>query len=147
MRCAGASPANGPLVRDPSDTRAAIVARGASVPKSLLISLFASGLGKRLRALGFPTNHGFSGASPFNVDEPYEAELARFFKAPGSRHLVMCHPGYPDVELAALDPVVARRRQELDAIMSVPGLPEAIWHVERHADRMTPVWPGPEGML
>ena len=46
----------------------------------------------------------------------------------------MCHPGHPDEELARLDPVVARRRMEYDAIMRDPDLPQRIWRPRRNAD-------------
>jgi hypothetical protein len=39
-----------------------------------------------------------------------------FHAAPGPAHLVMCHPGHVDAELAALDPVVGRREDELRAL-------------------------------
>lgn len=135
-------PDGGPLVRDPSDTSRTIAWRGAAVAKSIVISSLASGFGARIRRAGFATNDGFSGVSPFTPGSPFAAELVGFFTAPGSRHLVMCHPGYPDEELRRLDSVVERRAEELGTLMRMPGLPEAIWHVERNAGIDYPVWPG-----
>jgi hypothetical protein len=43
----------------------------------------------------------------------------------------MCHPGHPDAELAAIDPVTDRRREELDAIRAEAGLVQRIWRPER----------------
>ena len=123
-----------PLVRDPADSFGAITSRKTAALKSLVIATLARDFGQRVRAAGFPTNHGFSGVSAFDMDSPFEEELECFFTAPGRRHLVMCHPGYPDAALAELDPVVARRRQELDAVFAAPRLDEAIWHVRRAAD-------------
>lgn len=133
-------PRQRPLVRDPGDSPSRIIKRNASPLKALTINLLARGFGPMVRAAGFPTNHGFSGASPFNLDIPFAEELACFFAARGPRHLVMCHPGYPDAALAELDPVVERRHHELDALFAAPRLDQAIWHVEARADRAPVDW-------
>lgn len=129
-----------PLVRDPADSFTAIANRRTAGPKAALIALLARGFGAQVRAAGFPTNYGFSGVSPFDLDSPFDEELECFFSVPGRRHLVMCHPGYPDAALADLDPVVARRRQELDALFAAPRLDQAIWHVRRTADGPAVDW-------
>lgn len=135
-------PGRGPLIRDPADRALAILQRRAAVVKALVIASLAIGFGDRVRHAGFSTNHGFSGVSPFTPGTSFESELAAFFAAPGRRHLVMCHPGHPDDALRRLDAVVERRAQELAALMRMPGLPEAIWHVERRPGIDYPVWPG-----
>ncbi len=129
-----------PLVRDPADKPTSIVRRKAGAHKALAIHLLARGFGPAVRAAGFPTNHGFAGVSPFNLDIPYAEELACFFTCRGPRHLVMCHPGYPDAALAELDSVVERRHHELDALFAMPRLDNAIWHVEARADRAPVDW-------
>jgi hypothetical protein len=43
----------------------------------------------------------------------------------------MCHPGYPDTELAAVDPVVERRQDESDVIRSFPDLENRLWRPSR----------------
>ena len=91
------------------------------------------GFGGAARAAGFPTNQGFSGASAFDGRVDFGQELARFMSNPGPRHLVMCHPGHVDAELATLDPVVNRREQEFAALMAAPDLPARIWHPVRSA--------------
>jgi predicted glycoside hydrolase/deacetylase ChbG (UPF0249 family) len=130
------------LIRDPADRVRAIVKRGISVAKAAVIATVAAGFGAAMRRAGYRTNLGFAGVSAFDERSPYATELAAFFRAPGPRHLVMCHPGYPDDALAALDPVVGRRRQELDAIMSAPGLDDAIWHPTRDPVTGCASWPG-----
>ena len=117
-----------PLVRNPADNMLNILRRRTAAHKALIIHTLARGFGDRLDSAGFPTNHGFAGVSPFNLDIPFDQELAHFFSARGPRHLVMCHPGYIDSALAELDPVVERRRHELDALFAAPRLDEAIWH-------------------
>jgi chitin disaccharide deacetylase len=123
-----------PLIRDPADTVSAIAARGAVPAKSLMLAGLARGFGAAVRAAGFPTNDGFSGASTFDERQDFGQELARFLRRPGRRHLVMCHPGHVDDELVGLDPVVGRRQQEFAAIMAFPGLGGLLWHPVRSAD-------------
>lgn len=129
-----------PLVRDPSDAAAKIVKRQTAAYKALIIHALSRGFGAKVRAAGFPTNHGFSGASAFDLDVPFERELGQFFTQRGPRHLVMCHPGYVDATLAELDSVVERRHQELDALFAAKRLDEAIWHVSGRADRSAVDW-------
>ena len=129
------------LVRDPADRIAAICRRGAAICKALVIAGLSGGFGAAVRRAGFATNSGFSGVSSFDVAVPFGGEVGRFFSVPGSRHLVMCHPGYPDAELARLDPHTERRRQEMDALLATDGLVEAIWHVDRQRARAEPMWP------
>jgi predicted glycoside hydrolase/deacetylase ChbG (UPF0249 family) len=131
-----------PLIRDPDDSAANIVRRRCATGKALGLAALAIGFGAQVRKAGFPTNHGFAGASAFDPSASYAHELARACSYPGRRHLVMCHPGYPDAELAALDAVVDRRRDELDAILSFPALPETIWHAGKRDGNGLPLWPG-----
>ena len=128
------------LVRDPGDRVSAIVARGTEPVKALVIAALAIGFGGAVRRAGFATNSGFSGVSSFDEQRAFADELARFLSRPGARHLVMCHPGFPDAGLAALDPHTHRRRQEFDALMAADGLVEAIWHVDRR-QAGEPIWP------
>lgn len=111
------------MLRDPVDSPAAIVARGAAVSKALGLAAMSAGFGARARALGFPTNAGFSGVSQFDERVPYSRELMRFMVRPGPLHLVMCHPGYPDAELERLDKLTTRRRSELETLLREPDLP------------------------
>jgi predicted glycoside hydrolase/deacetylase ChbG (UPF0249 family) len=130
-----------PLIRDPADRVAAIIARGGPFWKALALSALAAGFGARVRGAGFPTNRGFAGVSAFDTTVSFARELERFFRHPGSCHIVMCHPGYADTELARLDPVVGRREQELEALMNAPGLDKVIWHVRRSSEDRMPIWP------
>jgi predicted glycoside hydrolase/deacetylase ChbG (UPF0249 family) len=106
-----------PYVRDPSDSIAAIRARGVAVRKALLISGLAAGFGRAVRAAGLATNQGFSGVSPFDPARDFAADMRRFLVMPGQRHLVMCHPGHVDDMLRRLDPVVESRETEF-AVLS-----------------------------
>jgi predicted glycoside hydrolase/deacetylase ChbG (UPF0249 family) len=109
-------------LRDPSDSLAAIVARRLCMPKALIVRSLSSGLKKQAKAAGIPTNQGFSGFSSFDAATNYEAELAAALVRPGKRHLVMCHPGLVDDEIARIDSVVATRPIELGVLMRTPLL-------------------------
>ena len=118
-------PAGSVYLRDPSDRAAAIRARGVAVGKALVISGLGWGMRRAAARCGIPVNRGFSGASPFDPARDFADDLARFLIRPGPAHLVMCHPGFIDDELAMLDPVIATRPLEhaaLAAFTPPPGL-------------------------
>jgi chitin disaccharide deacetylase len=114
-----------PWLRDPGDRLGAIVTRGVAVPKSLVIAGLSAGFARSARRAGLETNEGFSGVSPFDPARDFGTDFARFLAVPGPRHLVMCHPGHVDDDLARLDPVVATRPQE-HAFLSGSAFPEAL---------------------
>jgi predicted glycoside hydrolase/deacetylase ChbG (UPF0249 family) len=130
-----------PLIRDPSDRLANILGRGRTVTKCLTIGAFALGFGRTARNFGLPVNDSFAGVSDFDVAVPYADELGAALTRHGPLHLVMCHPGHPDAELAALDPIVERRRMEYEALMRDPDLPARIWHPSRAPDGPPLQWP------
>jgi len=105
-------------LRDPADRLRRILARGAQVKKALIVGLLASGFGAAARRAGFATNDGFSGFSDFAPSEDYARLFASCLRAPGERHLVMCHPGHVDAELKAHDPVTGARELELAFLLS-----------------------------
>ena len=105
-------------LRDSADRPSRILARGVERKKALLLAWFAHGFASAARAQGFTLNEGFAGFSAFDSRRAYPQDFASYLKAPGARHLVMCHPGRVDAELAALDPVTATREQELDFLLS-----------------------------
>jgi predicted glycoside hydrolase/deacetylase ChbG (UPF0249 family) len=123
-----------PLLRDPADTWKAISARGTSRFKAAAVAALAFRFGATARKLGLPANQGFSGFSEFDAGQPYARELERALVEPGPRHIVMCHPGHSDEELAAIDPVVDRRRMEYDALMRDVSLSQRLWRPARGAD-------------
>lgn len=127
-------PSRRPLVRDPADHAASILARASAVGKSLLISLLSLRFGKAARAAGFAVNTSFAGVSSFDRRKLYAQELAAALSVTSRRHLVMCHPGHVDAALAKLDPIVGRRQDEYDAIMRSTDLPCALWRPARTKD-------------
>jgi predicted glycoside hydrolase/deacetylase ChbG (UPF0249 family) len=126
-------PAGNVLVRDPADKLRAIIRRNVATKKAIGIAVLAHGFREACERSGAMTNIGFSGVSNFKPPAPYADELPRFFVSPGPRHLVMCHPGFSDAELARLDPVTGRRDEEFRAIREASWLGERIWRPERGA--------------
>ncbi len=112
-------------LRDSSDSVLRIFRRQAgtlnqagSLKKALSVAFLGSGFGKEASARGFLTNDGFAGFSAFDPGRDYGADFAGYLRAPGPRHLVMCHPGYCDAELLAADPVTHSRERELGFLLS-----------------------------
>ena len=96
------------------------------------------GAGHRLRQ----RRPASAGCTPTTVSRAFRAStsaspMPRSWSRPcrcrAERHLVMCHPGHPDAELASLDPVVNRRRMEYEALMADPALMARIWRPSRDA--------------
>ncbi len=105
-------------LRDPADRLGRILARGAFAKKALILSALAAGFGAAARARGFAVNEGFAGFSDFAGDGDYAGQFASYLRAPGSRHLAMCHPGRVDEDLLRLDPATTSRENELAFLLS-----------------------------
>lgn len=121
------------LIRDPGDTLGRILKRGNAVSKAVTLAALARGFGKAVRRAGFPKNDSFAGVSDFAVAAT-ERDFTRGLVAPGRLHLIMCHPGFPDAELAALDPVTERRRAEFALLMRDAEWERRLWHPSRSPD-------------
>jgi predicted glycoside hydrolase/deacetylase ChbG (UPF0249 family) len=132
-------PAAGPLVRDSGDRFANIVRRRTATPKALTAAALAAGFGREVRASGFAANDSFAGFSTFG-SLPYATEFERFLLSPGSRPMIMCHPGFADDELGARDSIAARRTEEQAFLAARPGLPELLWRPERAAGSRAFPW-------
>lgn len=105
-------------LRDSGDRAARILRRGVEAKKALAIAFLAKGFAREARGRGFQTNEGFSGFSRFDAARTYAGDFDRYLVAPGRRHLVMCHPGHCDAELAAHDSVTLTRETELAFLLS-----------------------------
>ena len=105
-------------LRDSSDRPWRILRRGVELTKALGIAWLGRGFAREASARGYVTNEGFSGFSAFDPAHDYAADFARYLRAPGRRHLIMCHPGYCDEELVAADPVTLSRERELSFLLS-----------------------------
>ena len=105
-------------LRDSSDRPSRIVARRSETLKALALAWFGHGFARLAQSRGFICNDGFAGFSRFDPRADYGADFARYLVAPGPRHLVMCHPGHVDPDLAAIDPVTTTRERELEFLLS-----------------------------
>lgn len=124
-----------PYIRVSGDCLNRIAARRVAISKALQLTLLTAGFRRRVKALGFPLNNGFAGFSPFDPAQSYAEQFASYLVAPGTRHLVMCHPGDLDAELPGLDPVVATREQEQRFFEGV-GFVEAVEKAGMRVGRM-----------
>ena len=127
-----------PLVRDPSEAASHLLSAGLAGVKALAVNVLGAGFARAVRSLNMPINSRFAGYSAFDLHKSYAteigAELQRHRGDARALVIVMCHPGYPDAALAALDSVVERRQQEHDALMQLDALPDRIWHADRPVD-------------
>ena len=105
-------------LRDSSDTSPRILRRRIQIPKAGMVAWLGRGFAAEARAQGFAVNDGFAGFSAFDAKADYGQAFDRYLVAPGSRHLIMCHPGHVDAELKAVDPVLESREQELAFLLS-----------------------------
>ncbi|MGF9759518.1 ChbG/HpnK family deacetylase [Microvirga sp. 0TCS3.31] len=105
-------------LRDPSDRLAAILRRPIGRSKALVVKSLARGFARSAQAAGFRTNEGFSGFAPLDLSVPAARVFEEAFSTLGAYPLVMCHPGYVDDELRALDPAVESRVEELNYLTS-----------------------------
>ncbi|SFK12935.1 ChbG/HpnK family deacetylase [Methylocapsa palsarum] len=105
-------------LRNSGDRVSNILKRGIEVKKALGITWLARGFAKAAQARGFVTNSGFAGFSCFDPCRDYGLDFACYLRAPGPRHLIMCHPGYCDEELVLTDPVTLTRERELSFLLS-----------------------------
>lgn len=126
-------------VRDSTDNALSIARRGAELPKAYALKYFGRGFRTALRAAGLRHNEGFSGFSSFAPSGDFAAEFARYLRAPGKRHLIMCHPGHADDDLRAVDPHTASREKELRFLLS----PAFLQTLSKACARLTPKpeWP------
>ena len=120
-----------PLVRNPADSLFRLWRRRSARAKALTLAGLCAGFGARVNAAGFPTNVGFAGFSSLGRGTPFDREFAAFLKAPGPRHLVMCHPGIAVAAEAGRDPIAIRRSEEYASLMRNPELLTAMLRVQR----------------
>ncbi|MBM3653074.1 MAG: ChbG/HpnK family deacetylase, partial [Alphaproteobacteria bacterium] len=112
-------------LRDAGDGVHRILARRANARKALSALSLASGFRREARRRGFSVNDGFAGFSDFHPSFDYARIFQSYLRAPGRRHLIMCHPGHVDEDLRQLDPVTITREQELAFLLS-SRLPEML---------------------
>lgn len=123
-----------PLLRDPFERPLTIAMRSGEMADAMAVTIRSAGFGFAARRRGYPTNMGFSGFSAFDTSRLYTTELAMAMRFTGKRHMTICHPGYPDAELAGLSQNTLRRGQELDTLATNAAFTNQLWTVERDPD-------------
>ena len=80
--------------------------------KGMLLDVMSKGARKRALEAGIAFNPGFAGSYDFNSDPDFAALFPKFLYALPDRGVIMCHPGFVDDELKALDPLTELRERE-----------------------------------
>lgn len=138
-------PSRAILLRDPACTPWRIARRGLAVPKALAIYGLTRGFGSEARTQGFLTNDSFSGVTNFSVSaRAVRDDFRKAQRWPGPCHIVMCHPGFADADLAVIDSVTARRQIEYEVLIQSDVFAHGVWRPVRSADGSI-VWPGQGG--
>ena len=133
-RFAGSPAELRPLARDPADSVFRILRRGGARAKALTVAGLCAGFGARAAASGIATNVGFAGFSRFAGAGRYGGEFRQFLRAPGPRHLVMCHPGAAEGAASRADPIAAARSDEYARLMASEAAPPAMLRIRRERD-------------
>ena len=105
-------------LRDSGDRWSALLARRVEAFKAAEIATLSLGFAAMAGSMGMGVNRGFSGFSSFDDRRCYAVDFATYLSAPGRRHLVMCHPGHADPELAKLGEIEESRQSELAFLLS-----------------------------
>jgi predicted glycoside hydrolase/deacetylase ChbG (UPF0249 family) len=109
-------------VRQCGRARAPIRALGDR--KGLLLDILSQGFRRRAAAEGVRTNPAFAGTYTFGDQANFADTFPQFLDGLPDGSVVMCHPGFVDLELQKLDPLTTLREQEYAFFVqdSFPGL-------------------------
>ncbi len=111
-----------PWVRNIAERHSAIFARGVAVPKASFLAALGKRFAREAEAGGHAMNEGFSGIYAFSPNtRGYAALFEHFVESPRSPHLILCHPGTAQDQVAHSD---LRAREH--AFLSSGALPESL---------------------
>jgi predicted glycoside hydrolase/deacetylase ChbG (UPF0249 family) len=82
--------------------------------KAALLDRLSTRFHRRAYEMKIRTNTAFAGTYDFGKGLDYAALFPSFIAGMPEFGLVMCHPGFPDAELAGLDPLTFQRQREYD---------------------------------
>ena len=88
------------------------LAKRLGAPKALLLDMLSAQFRKRAARAGVPFNPAFAGAYDFSNAPDFGALMRQFLDGLPDGGLVMCHPGFVDDTLVALDPLTTQREAE-----------------------------------
>lgn len=80
--------------------------------KGVLLDILSNGFRRRAAAAGIAFNPAFAGSYDFGSEPDFATLFATFLDGLPEGSVVMCHPGFVDDELKALDPLTALRERE-----------------------------------
>ncbi len=86
--------------------------------KALLLDILSVEFRRRAARTALATNTGFAGAYDFTKAGDFAALMAGFLAGIPDGGLVMCHPGFVDEMLIALDPLTHQREREYQFLVS-----------------------------
>jgi len=93
--------------------------------KSLTLDILSAGLRRRAKRAGVSFNPAFAGAYDFSRQPDFAAVFEGFLQGLPDGGLVMCHPGFVDDTLIALDPLTTQRERERE-FLAGDRLPELL---------------------
>ena len=106
----------GTALRNCAEPLRAIIGRAIAPVQAVVLAFSGRGLRRAADQAGIPGNRRFSGVRSFSEPGPYRDLFLRFIAPDASGPVrglaVMCHPGHPDAELAALDSLTGPREVE-----------------------------------
>ena len=80
--------------------------------KGMLLDMMSAGFRKRAAAAGIAVNPAFAGSYDFGSAPDFATLFPKFLDGLPAGSVVMCHPGFVDDELKALDPLTNLRERE-----------------------------------
>ena len=98
--------------------RVGALSQRVGMPKALLLDSLSAGFRKRAKVVGVAVNPAFAGAYDFTRQSDFATLMTSFLDGLPDGGLVMCHPGYVDDVLIALDPLIDQRQREYDFLAS-----------------------------
>ena len=77
-----------------------------------MLDILSMAFRRRSERQGLVTNPAFAGAYDFSPKAKFAKIFPRFLTGLPNGGLIMCHPGFVDAELQALDPLTTLREHE-----------------------------------
>lgn len=88
------------------------LARRLGSPKALVLDILSAQFRDRATRANVAFNPGFAGAYDFSKAPDFGELMRQFLDGLPDHGLIMCHPGFVDETLAALDPLTTQREHE-----------------------------------
>jgi predicted glycoside hydrolase/deacetylase ChbG (UPF0249 family) len=100
-------------------------ARPLRAPKAFILDRLSAQFRRRAAAAGLAYNPGFAGAYDFSKQPDFGALMGGFLQGLAEHSVIMCHPGFVDETLIALDPFTTQRERE-HAYLASDQFPELL---------------------